>query len=302
MRVAAISDLHVVPDEGDDLLLRKIRERVAEISPDVFVVAGDLSDTLSVLSRTLNLICVESCENLFVPGNHDVWFEDGGGPSSLDKYSRIIAEECKSAGFHYLPDAPHVIDNLAFIGSIGWYDYSFRREDMDIPLESYEQKEHKGAVWYDLFRIDWSMTDTDATELFNNRIRYDLETLPNDVERVVYVSHHLPFQGLTIYKDRFPWDFHSAFMGAESTGQLLLEDERVFLTISGHSHVRNMIQEGRIAAMTVPLGYGRPDDGKLEEFVRDAIAVIDIEGTTVSAPNFVKGDICVGLPYVSSRH
>jgi hypothetical protein len=90
-------------------------------------------------------------------------------------------------------------------------------------------------------------------------------------------------------------------MGAKSTGELLLEDTRVFLSISGHSHIRNLIQAGRITAMTAPLGYGRPGSDKLAEFARDAVAEIDIEGMTVSVPGFVTGDICAGLPYVSSR-
>ncbi|MGY5871434.1 MAG: metallophosphoesterase [Candidatus Thorarchaeota archaeon] len=302
MKIAAVSDLHVLPDGGDKELLASIKRRVEEIAPDIFVIAGDISDRIEVLSDSLSQLNVDSCSNLYVAGNHDIWFEDEKSPSSLDKYSKILGEVCTENGFKHIPDFPHIVGKIAFVGSIGWYDYSFRRPELEIPLEHYEQKEYQGAVWYDLFKIDWGYTDTEATDLFNRKLEYDLSTLPKDISQVVYVSHHLPFQELTIYKDRLPWDFHSAFMGAQSTGKILENDSRVVLSISGHSHVRNMITTGGVTAITVPLGYGRPDRDMLDSFVRDAVAVIEITGKSVNIPNFVKGDICADLPYITSRH
>ncbi|GAH27596.1 unnamed protein product, partial [marine sediment metagenome] len=59
------------------------------------------------------------------------------------------------------------------------------------------------------------------------------------------------------------------------TGRILEEDGRVILSISGHSHIRNKISIGKLIAVTVPLGYGRPERNKLDELVRDAVAVIE---------------------------
>ena len=302
MKIAAISDLHVLPDDGDRELLESIKQRVEEIAPDVFVIAGDISDHLRVLADSLSQLHIDTCANLYVAGNHDIWFEDEGGPGSLEKYSQNVGNICQKNGFIHLPDVPHIIENTAFVGSIGWYDYSFRRPELDIPMEHYEQKEYRGAVWYDLFKIDWAYSDIEATNLFNRKLEYDLTTLPDNISQIVYVSHHLPFRNLTIYKDRLPWDFHSAFMGAQSTGKILENDDRVALSISGHSHIRNLVGIGGITAITVPLGYGRPDRNKLDNFVRDAVAVIEITEGSINVPNFVKGDICADLSYVTSRH
>lgn len=301
MRIAAVSDLHVLPDGQDRNLLQAIQQRVEDLQPDVFVIAGDISDYLKVLVDSLSLLHVQGCKNLYVAGNHDIWFEHNGGPGSLEKYSHEIGAICKRKGFLHIPDQPYVTEDTAFVGSIGWYDYSFRQPELDIKIEHYEQKEYRGAVWYDLFRVDWSFNDIEATNLFNQKLEYDLQTLPNSIKRIVYVSHHLPFRDLTVYKNRLPWDFHSAFMGAESSGRILLNDERIVLSISGHSHVRNLIKVGTITAMTVPLGYGRPADEDLEELVEKAVAVIEISDDGLQVPNFIKGDICSGLPYVSSR-
>lgn len=292
----------MLQDGSDELLLTKIRERVEEIGPDVFVIAGDISDRLNVLSDSLANLRVKDCINLYVAGNHDIWFEEGGGPGSLEKYSTNIEEVCKENGFSHIPDAPVVLGQHAFVGSIGWYDYSFRRDDLEIPIENYEQKEYQGAVWYDIFRVDWDFNDREATDLFNQKLEYDLKTLPEDVKHVIYVSHHLPFQNLTIYKNRLPWDFHGAFMGATSTGKIIEDDGRVILSISGHSHIRNMITTNGLVSLTVPIGYGRPDSERLDEFVTDAVAAINLDGPDVTVENFVKGDLSAGLPYVSSRN
>ena len=301
MKIAAISDLHILPEQKDGQFLDCIRERVEEIRPDVFVIAGDISDYLEIVSESLEVLQVKNCAKVYVPGNHDVWFEDGKGPGSLEKYATSLDRVCKEYDFTYLPNSPFVKDDTAFIGSIGWYDYSFRRPELEIPEENYLHKEYHGSVGYDIFKIDWDYSDLEATNLFNQKVEYDLNTLPENITQVIFVSHHLPFKELTVYKDRLPWDFYSAFMGAISTGKILLQDKRVVLSISGHSHVRKMALLGGLTALTVPVGYCRPDKKELKEFVERAVATIEVDNGKVEVADFVQGDICEGLPSVNSR-
>jgi putative phosphoesterase len=297
MRIAAVSDIHVRNDGSDKRLLETVRDRVESLSPDVFIIAGDISDKLRILSDSLDILYQPDSKNLYVAGNHDIWFEEEIGIGSLEKYSKKIGEVCEKNKFMHLPDNPYIVDNMAFVGSIGWYDYSLRRYDLQIPDKAYQGKEFKGEVWFDLFSVDWEFTDPEATDLFNRKIEYDLVNLPRNIERVVFVSHHIPFRELSYYKGRLPWDFFSAFMGAESTGEILQKDSRVILSISGHSHVRKRAKMGDLVAVTVPLGYGRSSDEELEGLVKSAVAEIVIEGNSVDIPNFVEGDICAGLPY-----
>lgn len=297
MKIAAISDIHARKGGIDYKLIEAIHARVEEISPDVFIIAGDLSEYIDEFSDLLSRLHISSAKNLYVAGNHDIWFEQEKNLSSLEKYSKLIGPACTENGFIHLPDTPFVAKDVAFVGSIGWSDYSFKREDLEIPDEVYETKQCGDAVWRDLYCIDWDFTDKEATELFNSKLQYDLETLGSDVKSVVYVSHHLPFRELTLYKGYLPWDFFSAYMGARSTGDLLCEDSRVILTISGHSHIRNKIQINGITATTVPVGYGRPIDGDYSEFVRQAVAEMEITDGTVEVIDFVEGDICEGMPY-----
>ena len=115
MKIAAISDLHVLPDDGDRNLLESIKRRVEELDPDVFAIAGDISDRLDVLSESLSQLHVDSCANLYVAGNHDIWFEDEESPSSLEKYSIHMNEVCTKNGFIHLPDHQFISGNTAFI-------------------------------------------------------------------------------------------------------------------------------------------------------------------------------------------
>jgi len=301
VKIVAISDLHILSNHQDSLFLESIRRRVEEIKPDIFVIAGDISDYLETISESLNVLQIDDCVKLYVPGNHDIWFEDNDGPGSLEKYARTLEEICKKYDFRYLPNAPFIHDETAFIGSIGWYDYSFRRFNLEIPEENYLQKEYHGAVWYDIFKIDWGYSDSEATTLFNQKLEYDLRNLPESIKQVIFVSHHLPFKELTIYKNKLPWDFYSAFMGAVSTGKILLDDKRVVLSISGHSHVRNMARIGKLTALTVPVGYSRPEEDHLEDFVNRAVAIIEVDNGKVDIIDFVQGDICAGLPCINLR-
>lgn len=295
MKIAAVSDIHIRPLGKDNQLIEEIHERVVRANPDVFIIAGDISNRLDVLEKSLVSLRIDDCTNLFVAGNHDVWFSEN--VTSLEKYSKEIGSVCRKAGWIHLPDKSYIHGSIAFVGSMGWSDYSFRVEQLDIPMEAYRQKEHNGAVWRDYFNIDWAMNDQEVTQLMNSKLAYDLENLPEEVTRVVCVSHHLPFEKLVVYKNRLPWDFFSAYMGANSTGELLKEDGRVFLTVSGHSHVRSTCNINGITAVTAPIGYCRPPAEDLEGFVDKAVAEIDVRNTDVVLTHFVKGNICKGLPY-----
>ncbi len=298
MRIVAISDIHARRNGLDDDLVCAIRSKVEEYSPDVFIVAGDVSENAEILRRTLRLLAVPDAANLYVAGNHDIWFEERSGLGSFEKYSSVIGDICRDAGFVHIPDEPYIQGSVAFVGSMGWYDYSFRRVDLDISEKHYLQKQWRGYVWRDYYAIDWPYTDQEFTTLLNGKLNYDLETLPEHIEQVVYVSHHLPFRDLTFYKDSLPWDFFSAFMGSVKTGEILKQDGRVLLSISGHSHIRRRVEVDGLTAITVPLGYGRPPDNVYESLVQDAIAILKLGDTGLFIEHFVEGDICEGLPYI----
>ena len=56
MHIAAVSDIHARPNGLDKDLLEAIRNRAANSTPDVFIVAGDLSERLDDLDLALSSI------------------------------------------------------------------------------------------------------------------------------------------------------------------------------------------------------------------------------------------------------
>lgn len=174
------SDPHV--DINAQILINNnIKENFIEIlidtlannHPDVLICAGDVTPETNLLITALTSIKeeVESAFYVFVLGNHDVWFKEpadhsGKASSSLDKYQRVIPKICPEIGFIFLPGNPLAIDKVGFLGSIGWYDYSFRNAkwDSQIDLINYASKRYQGLVWNDVNYWEWEMFDTSVCQ------------------------------------------------------------------------------------------------------------------------------------------
>lgn len=75
MKVAYTSDVHADITLNNGRLIPYLAKQVEEIKPDVFVIAGDISNTLCSMDDTLKLFNELSCPKVMIPGNHDVWIE-----------------------------------------------------------------------------------------------------------------------------------------------------------------------------------------------------------------------------------
>lgn len=80
----------------------------ADDTGDVLIVAGDVSDSLLLLARSLEALAQRFRQVLHVPGNHDLWvIRDRGDRTSLDKFHR--AWTCCPAPRRRMPDAVSVM-------------------------------------------------------------------------------------------------------------------------------------------------------------------------------------------------
>ncbi|MFZ5987382.1 MAG: FMN-binding protein [Bacillota bacterium] len=100
MKVAYTSDIHADITTNNRLLVPYLVNRVKEITPDVFVIAGDISNSLDSLDSTLKQFNQLQCLKVMIPGNHDVWVESNNsvrkGKDSFYKYRQAIPRACKS--------------------------------------------------------------------------------------------------------------------------------------------------------------------------------------------------------------
>jgi len=130
MRIAALADLHY--PKGGRQRLEALAAACRRHLPDVLVLAGDLT-TFSLLDfgRVLREFSDVAPVRLVVAGNHDVWTP--GGRHTQRRYVRGLPTLCEHYGFAFLDQEPVQVDDVGFVGCLGWYDYSLRQ--LEEPVE-----------------------------------------------------------------------------------------------------------------------------------------------------------------------
>jgi predicted phosphohydrolase len=258
MRILASADLHVDLANGDAEwdMFRQFARSVADASPDVFVLAGDLVGLgKQFIPEGLGLFDRVSGVKLIVPGNHDLWLKEG---DSYAFYKNELGELYAKHGFHMLDRAPVVMGDVAIVGNMGWYDYSLADRSLTkIPVEYYSSKRWpKRVAWNDGKYVRLGRSDADFNQELVNQLRDDLSSLPANVKTVVVVTHHIGFQELVPHT---PEDearmFCNAFLGSVALGEVTAADERVRYHISGHTHHKKRVTKGHVEAITVGSTY-----------------------------------------------
>jgi predicted phosphohydrolase len=291
MRLLITADLHYdIPRSRpgvEDLARRAIAQ-----GGDAIVLLGDSAGAdIDEFRRCLDRFAAFEGRRLVVPGNHCLWVpmppDAQPADASLERYETTLPAAATDCGFEWLDDGPVVVGDVALVGSIGWYDYSFRDESLGVPLEFYERKVSPGyaiyhgmdelvarhadrlgarqkriaARWMDGLRVRLGMTDEAFCRRLNRRLGEQLEAVCPRVERVVALMHHLPFARLVPpdRPDRFA--FAAAFLGAERFGRTLLDHPRVEAVYCGHSHWPMRVRVGGLDAVSIGSTY---KDKKLE--------------------------------------
>ena len=256
MKIGVISDLHTDVTPLNQHILPAIVEAAEQAELDVFILAGDLSPDLLELSKTLIAFTESSlnCPKLFVPGNHDIWVVRYPHATSEQKY-HVIAELCRECGFHPLGTEPLIENGVGFCGTVGWYDYSFRRQRYNIPEEQYASKQLLGSVWNDLNYAKWDGTDGEVARRFEDNLQRQIDSIKGLVSQIIVTTHHVPFQACVTYRGKLPWDFFSAFMGSQGLGEICLREPLVTHALFGHTHVPIHQKIGHLTAICSPVGY-----------------------------------------------
>lgn len=256
MKIGLISDLHTDVTPLNKALVPYLIDAVKAAALDILVIAGDLARHLVQLSETLNAFQLAdlACEKLFVPGNHDIWAIETSDVTSEQKCD-IISQICYECGFHPLMDNPFVTEQVAFCGTIGWYDYSFAPDGYDFSESQYAEKALMGAVWNDKRYAKWSDSDLVLTRRFETELEAQIASVRDDVRRIIVVTHHVPFRECIRYRGKLPWDFFRAFMGSKGIGACCLREPLVTHALFGHDHRSVDMQLQRVRALCAPVGY-----------------------------------------------
>lgn len=210
-----------------------LAEDMCHSGADVLVLAGDVSvGGAENYAQFLGLFQGFGGPKLFVPGNHDLW-SVSRRPDTRARYDRSLRRIVRAHGFHYLPGAPRCVGNVGFVGTAGWYDYSFRQTVPPVPglrvrglkvspgrltvklprlgdeargweeltEEDYagkalmweEDERLRSLVWYDGVHVDWRESDAATVARMAQDITLDATELAGNATILVGVSHFLPF-------------------------------------------------------------------------------------------------------------
>lgn len=269
MKIAYTSDIHIGNSKENSMIPDQIYNTLKNNIPDVFILAGDISRSSKHLEKTLAVLKTLSCIKLFVPGNHDIWIDEGC-LNSYTKYVKLLPDIAQKNGFIPVWIEPLVYKGYGFCGSMGWYDYSFKDKHLDVSDEKYADKIYNGYTWMDkvyarFIRDGRYLTDKEITHLLFSDFTKQYEKVSKESEKVIALFHHIPFREFLVYRKESRWNFFNAYMGSSCFGDFLQKKQKIRLVICGHSHNKLDIkiprQAGKnpINAVLSPFGYFRVD-------------------------------------------
>lgn len=278
MRLIATADLHYEMTEYHSRV-ESLAAEMCRQEADVLALAGDLfALDAAILEGCLRLFAGFRGQKVLIAGNHDLWTRTG---DSFDLYDRTIPQVASACGFHDLDAGPKIVGDVGLVGTVGWYDYSFRDESLGIPRRFYEHKAGPGyalrdpslqhlidpleslparaldarSYWNDGRMIRWSLDDRRFSQLTVERLEAQLAAVEPQVRTIVAITHHLPFRQMLHRKSDPTWDFGNAFLGSDALGETLLRHPKVSHAIFGHSHARDRARVGHIDAINVGCTY-----------------------------------------------
>ncbi len=276
MRILLTADLHYNHPrsrEGAEAVI----EQINSAGGDVLVVIGDTAvadgDGLEQCLERFRFVGPK----LFVAGNHELWTKTG---DSYAIFTQDLPRRVNAMGWHWLESEPWVGGDVAIVGSVGWYDYSFAPPHLGIPQRFYEAKVSPGAArqfgqfaplfeqqediapqareitarWNDGRFVKLGRGDAEFLEEILARLDARLQSL-SDMREVIAAVHHVPLRELLPPPHSAQWDFAKAFLGSDRIGDLLLRHANVRHIFCGHSHLARQAKIGEVTAVNIGSGY-----------------------------------------------
>jgi predicted phosphodiesterase len=236
MRVFATSDLHV----DYDVNARWIRDlSAADYRDDVLILAGDVTDTISLLEWTLGTLSSKFRKVLFVPGNHDLWVvRQDRVKSSLQKFDDVRAvAEATGASMELFRDR-----GVSIVPLLSWYDYSFG-----------EPSEELRSVWMDYVACRWPV-DYSERQIADHFVALNDGHVAPAGDLVITYSHFLPridvMPGYMPGTQRF---LYPVLGCSRLDGQARTLGARIH--VYGHSHINRRVHIDGVTYINNAFGY-----------------------------------------------
>ncbi len=247
LRLAFTADLHWGVRPEGDVATRLLVDFVRAQPPDVLILAGDVG-AADDFAACLNLFTNLACRKALVPGNHDIWVQETDPRGdSLQVYQQRLPALCQAFGFHYLDSGPLFLAEaeLALVGSINWYDYSWALDALRQQTPDWEErlqsKRFNRGRHNDARFVRWLLDDVRFTAEVVAKLERHLQEAFVRAKQVIVVTHHPPFAGLNFPRtepmrslDSLLWE---AFSGNQALEAILNRHaDRIPFAFCGHTH------------------------------------------------------------------
>lgn len=255
MQVVITTDLHYGA-ANNQRIVADFAKRIIKTKADVFLLVGDtFAFNQHLLVECLRLFDSFEGDKLFVAGNHDLWTRV---KDSLKIYEKTLPRIIRQCGFHYLDQKPFIKGTVGFVGSIGWYDYSFKDKSKPIPPQYYSRKQWPGVVsWNDGLYVHLGMNDNAFTQKVNRELKRHLTLVSKQVHTIVCAVHHVPFIQLLRTNHNSEDKFLTAFSGSAQTGKIIQSFPKVKYIFCGHTHQKKKAIINGITAINIGSDYLR---------------------------------------------
>ncbi|HEX8340519.1 MAG TPA: metallophosphoesterase [Tepidisphaeraceae bacterium] len=274
MRLVVTADLHFNHSRSRPLAEEAI-ERINAGGGDVLLLVGDTAAADGdALEKALSLIRF-SGPKLFLCGNHELWSQ---ADDTRELFETTLPRRVRALGWRWLETDPFVAGDVALVGSVGWYDYTYAPPSLGVPRRFYAAKVSPAAAerstahahllgddvppsardifvrWNDGKFVRLGVTDEAFLAERLDGLRKSLVACAA-ATRVIAAVHHVPFRQLLPPRHTPAWDFGRAYLGSESLGDVFLQDPRVTNVYCGHSHFAAEATIGHLHAVNIGSGY-----------------------------------------------
>lgn len=145
MRVHVLSDLHTDYRQNMEWLEALPEETYRH---DVLITAGDIADSLQMFEATMRVLARKFGAVFFVPGNHDLWVREAGGPPDSLQKLKAVLDCCEREGVW---TAPRRVGDVWIVPLFSWHHQSFDTErdieGVDIPPLEKVSMDYKVCKW-----------------------------------------------------------------------------------------------------------------------------------------------------------
>jgi hypothetical protein len=280
MRLLVTADLHYNHARSRETA-EEVIDRMNAAGGDVLLVVGDTAAADGdALEQCLGRFRFKG-PRLLLAGNHELWT---AGPDSYKVFTEGLPRRAQELGWQWLETQPFAPagGDVAIVGSVGWYDYSFAADYLGIPRRFYEHKVSPAAAerftefahlldrtddigevgrqtaarWNDGRYVKLGRSDEQFLGECLARLDAHLASAPVASARTVVAAvHHVPFRELLPGGRHEQRDFAKAFLGSGRIGETLLRHPRVRHAFCGHSHFAAEAQVGHVHAVNIGSGY-----------------------------------------------